>query len=420
MHKSIRVGHLLRKYNPLEWGGTETAVLNLLRGLDDNDIESVVFAPRCEPYPLQDDLYAQNGHQVRRFHAALPVWGITEAERQQQIAVGGNLLSWSAPIMLLLEPDLSIVHTHTLGRLGGIARTVARLRRIPFVVTIHGGYLDLPDKVRTQLVNKARRGLDYGKIAGLLLSSRRVVKDADAVITCNPREAELLREHLPGKLVIEMPHGIPMRDFTVDRRQAARHFLKDITTDKRLIVAIGRIDGVKNQAFLVAQMPRILQHHSDVALVIAGPVTDREHEKKIYQLIEQHHLAPHVHLIGALPFGDPRLIGLYQCAELTVMPSLSETFGLVILEAWSAGIPVLSSRTSGALQVIKDGHNGYLFDIESPQEFHQTIDKMLNDPASSKKMAAAGRKLARDRYDISTVALQFKELYQSLLERRTQ
>src|SRR5690606_36251059 len=106
---------------------------------------------------------------------------------------------------------LDLMHSHVLGRLGGVARSVARARGLPYVVTIHGGYLDLPTQVSEALARPLEGGFEYGKLFGVLLGARRVLRDASAVLTCNPREAELLQAHLPGQRIVNMPHGIDAR-----------------------------------------------------------------------------------------------------------------------------------------------------------------------------------------------------------------
>src|SRR5262249_17450270 len=90
--KSMRIAHILRKYNPAEWGGTETAVQQLLDGLRAHRTESVVYCPRTTQVQSVDPL-RDTGHQVERFRAFLPVWRIPAAQRRQLVSVGGNLMS---------------------------------------------------------------------------------------------------------------------------------------------------------------------------------------------------------------------------------------------------------------------------------------------------------------------------------------
>ena len=141
----MKVLHVLRKCDPAEWGGTETALHRLFSGLRDRAVESVVYCPQLEKN-LPKDPMVEAGFSVRRFRAFVPVFGLSEVRRRQLVAVGGNLMSFDLISALRREPKASVIHAHALGRLGGIALTIAKERQLPCVVTIHGGVLDLPEK----------------------------------------------------------------------------------------------------------------------------------------------------------------------------------------------------------------------------------------------------------------------------------
>jgi len=99
-----------------------------------------------------------------------------------------------------------------------------------------------------------------------------------------------------------------------------------------------------------------------------------------------------------------------------VLPSISETFGLVILEAWAAGTPAISSRTSGASALIEPGETGWLFDLERPESFHAAVDTvMLRQERVQHVVAMARERLVRD-YDTRVLAARLKELYEELTE----
>ena len=120
-------------------------------------------------------------------------------------------------------------------------------------------------------------------------------------------------------------------------------------------------------------------------------------------------------LTGGLPPGDPRLLGLLQEAAALVLPSVSETFGLVILEAWAAGTMVLSSRTSGPSALVRHGENGWLFDLDQPQTFHEALDRTLPEPELARQMVARGAAVAAE-HSLEAVAGQMKHLYEELSE----
>src|SRR5688572_28565587 len=208
----MRVAHVLRKYNPAQWGGTETAVKLLLDGLRQQGVAGTVYAPKLE-VPAVTDPIREAGHEVKRYKAFVPVLNLSDEQRSQLISIGGNLMSFDLFGRLLIERGLSVVHTHALNRIGGIALTVAKLRKIPLVVTIHGGVLDLPKNVQQTLSAPLEGGYEWGKVFGAVVHSRDVLKDADAIVTCNPREAELQREKWPNKRVIVQPHGVPIAKY---------------------------------------------------------------------------------------------------------------------------------------------------------------------------------------------------------------
>ncbi len=413
----MRVLHLLRKYNPAEWGGTETALQRLFEGLRPQGVDAVVYCPRNGEDHAGADPLADAGAVIKRFHACLPVWGLSPAQRKQFVAVGGNLMSFDLPVKLWREKDIQVVHSHTLGRLGGMARTLARRRRLPLVVTIHGGVLDLPAPLKAQMHAPLPGGWEWGKPFGLLFRARRVLEDADAILTCNPREAALLKEKYPAQRIQVQPHGVPVDRYQTDHRDAAYRAFPQIR-NKQVLLAVGRIDAVKNQGWVIEQMPMLIRNHPQALLVLAGACTDAAYGVLLIRQLQKLGLEQRVVLTGGLPPGDPRLIGLMQAASAVLLPSVSETFGLVILEAWAAGTLAIASRTSGALALIEPGRNGWLFDLANPLTFHAAVDQTLLDPMRAAHLAEAGRQLARSEYDTAVLAGRMKQLYEQLLAQK--
>ncbi len=410
----MRTVHLLRKFNPAEWGGTETAIQRLFNGLRECGVQSVVYCPRLGQESLQDPL-VDGGYDVQRFRAFVPVLGMSKERKQQLVSVGGNLMSFDLIKSLWREDNVSVIHSHTLGRIGGIALTVARKRHVPFVVTIHGGVLDLPEKVKQTFNAPVVGGWEWGKLFGLLFRSHRLLADADAIITCNPREAELWQEKFPSKRIVVQPHGVPTAEYERQCREQARAAFPQIG-GRDVLLSAGRVDPIKNQAWLLEQAPEIFRRHPYALLVLAGACTDQPYGEQIGRRIRELGLEQRVLLTGGLPPGDPRLIGLMQEARALVLPSLSETFGLVILEAWAAGTMVLSSRTSGASALIEHGHNGWLFDLEQPRTFHEALDRTLANSHSSREMAARGATKVREQFSVNALAVRMKRLYEELME----
>jgi starch synthase len=413
----MRVAHLLRKYNPSEWGGTESAVLQLTRAMGTQGVESVVYAPSLPADGYHADPFADAGFKVHRFRASIPMWGISQERRNEMIAVGGNVISFDLARSLLWDRGVDVIHSHAQGRLGAIGRMAARARNLPFVVSIHGGAYDLPAVTRAQLARAATGGWDWGKPIGLMLGARNLIGQADAILTLNPREAALIRKRHPDRKVFCESHGIATRDFMGDCRAQAMAAFPEIG-NRPVLLVLGRIDPTKNQDWVVAEAAELVRRHPDVLIVLAGACTNREYGKSLELRIARGGFHPNILVAGPIPSGDPRLVGLLQLSRALVLPSTSETFGLVILEAWAAGTPVVSSRTSGAMGLIDDGKNGLFFDLESPGTFHRAVDVVLANPQAARDMGLAGRQKAVSEYDTAVCAGKMRSLYEKLVEEK--
>jgi glycosyltransferase involved in cell wall biosynthesis len=409
---SCRVAHLLRKCDPAEWGGSEAAIERLCQGLQKHGVDSVIYCPRLD-YDLPHEPW-EHIACVRRFRAVIPVWGLRSEQRRQMIRLGGNLMSFELVGQLWREPNLKLIHAHALGRVGGIGLTLARMRRLPFVVTIHGGVMDLPCGVTGKVEEGGRSGFEWGKIFGLIFKARKILQEADAIVTCNPREAELLRGELPSKRIVVQPHGIPLALYRVNYREAALKAFPQLEGRQTFLCA-GRLDPIKNASWLVEQWPEVLRRHPKALLVLAGPCTDPFYGAELERRIHELDLTKHVLLTGGLPSADPRLVGLFQCARALVLASRSETFGLVIIEAWAAGIPVIASRTSGACALLQSPRDGWLFDLEKPEVFQRAMDDILLRPRLVSQAVATNNESVSE-HDQTVVGGRMKQLYDELTE----
>jgi len=410
----MRVAHILRKYDPVEWGGTETAIERLAAGFAGQGVASIVYAPRLLPPITAADPLEAAGCVVRRFRAFVPVWGIPAERKRQMVAVGGNVMSFGLIGSLWREPGLDVVHSHALGRLGAIGRVVARGRRLPFVLSVHGGAYDLPPALRQEFRKPAAGGWDWGRPFGLLLRARQLFAESDAIITVNQREAALIRERHPDRRVFVQPHGVPAARFAQQQRSAANAAFPALR-GRLVLLVLGRIDPTKNQEWLIAQAAELTRRHPQVLLVFAGACMNREYGDALRARITREGLDDCVQLAGNLPPGDPRLIGLLQEAQAVVLPSVAETFGIVILEAWAAGTPVISSRTSGAAALVEDGVNGLLFDLDHPASFHAAVDRLLANPAKRVEWGAAGRAKVVAEFDTAVLAGRMKRIYEEVI-----
>ncbi|CAN5861972.1 hypothetical protein BH11VER1_BH11VER1_19800 [soil metagenome] len=412
----MEIAHILRKYDPAAWGGTETAVLRLLSGLRRNGIESTVHCP--DSVRISDnDPFRTVARAMRPYRAFLPVARLSATQREQLYSWGGNLFSFGLLRHLLFDKPVHVIHSHALNRLAGIGLLAARIRRVPFVVTIHGGVLDLPASAHEQLTAPLRGGFEWGKALGWLVQSRNVLAKADAIITCNPREAELLRKRYPHQRVAVEPHCVPAERYGRDCRDAALRAFPQIA-GRDVLLKLARIDPVKNHEWLIAQLRRVIARHPKTLLVFAGSVTCPESNARLQEDIKRLGLQNHVLFTGPLDPGSDELVGLMQVARASLLSSKSETFGIVILESWAAGTPVLSSRTSGAASLIRHNQNGFLFDLDSPDTFHSALEAVLQNSTQRESIINTARTEVIMHYSIDAAARRMQSLYEELIRNR--
>lgn len=385
----------------------------LIQGLQQHGISSRVHAPH-HPNANDTDLLRAAGAEIQRYRAFVPVAGISAAQREALISWGGNLFSFDL-FWQLRASGADVMHSHALNRLAGISLLAARTRGVPHVITLHGGALDIPDEVNARLTAPLKGGFEWGKSLGMLVRSRRVLRNTDAIFTCNPREAALLQKKYPAQRIIVQPHSVPAAEYAIDSRGAARQAFPQIA-GRDLIIKVARLDPAKNLPWLVRQMPAIKRRHPRAMLVLAGAGTTQSVVEELHSEISRLGLSNDVLLTGGLGLGSAELIGLIQSARLLVLSSTAEPFGIVILEAWAAGTPVLSSRTSGAASLIENGRTGLLYNLDQAADFHSGIDTLMLNNKLHRHLRAEAREHVRAEFDVPTIGRRVARVYEELIE----
>ncbi|HSW10253.1 MAG TPA: N-acetyl-alpha-D-glucosaminyl L-malate synthase BshA, partial [Bacillota bacterium] len=122
-----------------------------------------------------------------------------------------------------------------------------------------------------------------------------------------------------------------------------------------------------------------------------------------------------VHFLGR----QERVVEILSQADLFLLPSERESFGLAALEAMACGVPVVASRTGGLPEVVADGEAGYLID---PQDLAGMVDAavaVLAEPATAERMAAAARRVAVSRFPTGKIVPLYEAFYRQVMESRT-
>lgn len=399
-----------RRFVADEWGGTETTILQTSRALQALGQEVQIFTSRALSTRRQERI---GGIPVKRFRYSYPYFGLSRQARHEMDRKGGNLLSLSLLWGLLREPGVDLLHAHSGKRLGGAVRTAARLRGIPYVVTLHGGHFAIPPGEMTQMLAPIDRTVEWGRIAGMLLGSRRVLADASAVLCVGADELEAARAALPTQRVELMPNGVDCAAFANGDGRAFRNAYA-IPAARRLLLCVSRIDYQKNQLGLVEAFAELLPHQPDLHLVLIGPITVASYHRRLRARIAELGLEQHLTLVPGLNHDDPLLTAAFHAADLFCLPSLHEPFGIVILEAWAAGLPVVASRIGGVPSFTVDGVDCLHSDPHDSSHLARQIDRLLRSPTLAQRLSAAGLHKARTEFDWAVISERLLRFYQSL------
>jgi glycosyltransferase involved in cell wall biosynthesis len=381
------VPQILRRFVADEWGGTESVVYNIAAQLEARGVRSPIITTDFLSVPGEERL---GDVQVRRFKSLLPWLGLSQQARHSLQLKGGSPLSFKLFQHLLCAPEVDVIHTHALNRLGGIARTAARLRGIPYVVTVHGGFTTLSAEQGQQMRDPTEGKLEWGKAFGLLLGSRRVLEDADAIVAVGCDEYQGLKQRYPEKEVLYLPNGVdPLRfehsEGHLFRQQAG------IAKDAPLLLCVSRIDPQKNQALLLRAFKRYLHYESQAILALIGPETVASYGDELRAYVKAHGLSEQVRIVGGMNYDDPCLASAFRAADVFILPSKMEPFGIVILEAWAAGTPVIASKVGGIPGFTQHDKNILHFGTEKEDDLIAQLLRLQRSPQLREELRRGGK-----------------------------
>ena len=407
----LSVVHVPRRFVTSDWGGTETLVQETVARLRQRGHDAEIWCPDALSTVPAEDV---RGVPVRRFPYFYPYLGLSAATRRQLDQAGGNLFSFSLMAALRGRPRLDLVHLHTGKRLGGIARHVARRRSIPYVISLHGGVVDVPAAEALRLTSRTRGSLEWGKLLGWWVGSRRVLDDAAAILCVSEPEARRLAETMPGRRVRFLPNGVDPQRFRQGDGAAFRR-AHGIAPDARVVLTVGRLDPQKDQVLAIRALQALRARHPQVHLLLVGFVTDDAYANGLREQIDAAGLQRHVTLIPGLPAVGPGLVDAYHAADVFLLPSRHEPFGIVILEAWAAGLPVVASDVGGIPGFVQPGVDGVLVPPGDLDGFVAALDGLLGHPESARDLALAGQRKAQERFAWDVVTDQLLAIYDEVL-----
>jgi D-inositol-3-phosphate glycosyltransferase len=236
--------------------------------------------------------------------------------------------------------------------------------------------------------------------------------------SCSVEAAQLadLYDANPQRVRVVAP-AVDHAFFAPGYRPQARRAL-GLPADVPLLLFVGRIQPLKGVAVAVRTLADVRRRHGDAQLVIVGGPSGphgEEHQRYVEELVSASKLSDAVHFVTPQP--HELLSTYYRAADVCIVPSRAESFGLVALEAAACGTPVVAAAVGGLTTLIDDGHTGYLVDSAVPADFAAAVCSVLDDPLAAGRMGSAAVVRAR-RYTWAQAAAMLRATYEELAAER--
>ncbi|MDR1767859.1 MAG: glycosyltransferase [Propionibacteriaceae bacterium] len=257
-------------------------------------------------------------------------------------------------------------------------------------------------------LSEGERPESPARIDGEAMLARR----SQAVVAISAAEAHTVIERCgatPERVHIVSP-GVDLELF---RPQGEGCWAKERGYANGYVLFAARLEPLKGPQLAieaVAQLPADIRPH----LVVAGdsPADYAGFPEKLRELAKSFGLEHDVTFVG--PQSRAALAALMRCARVVLVPSYSETFGLVALEAAASGTPVIASASGGLREAVAHGETGQLMDSRHPDDWGKALKRLLTQPGLLETMGVVARVHAR-RFDWDCAALRLQTIYQQLL-----
>lgn len=239
----------------------------------------------------------------------------------------------------------------------------------------------------------------------------RYMESYDAVITgCKKYKESLLKAGFRGKAYQQYPYINP-EEYSRPSYSKINQFCQKfgIGEDDEVVLVVARLDPMKGQDVAIKGLAHIARSFPNLKLVLIGDGSfsssrrgglglpkGMRWKKELDKLSKSLNVSDRAIFTGHVP--NEELESAYIRADVVVLPSVLEGFGLVVLESWQYKTPVIVSSESGAAELVEDGENSYVFDPSNPRELGEKIKTILSKPKLASEIAERGYESVKQCY----------------------
>ena len=270
-----------------------------------------------------------------------------------------------------------------------------------------------------EMKNRIARADEEREGAYRIEGEKQVLRRVDRVIVATIAELTQLRflYKADAKKLVVIPPGVDVSHFYPIPADEARSYI-GLKPEDRMILFVGRIEPLKGVDTLLEAMSCLQMKESrpvHLAIIGGDPAASPEmmnaEMARLKNLCEVLGLDQSVVFLGVRD--QDKLPYYYSAAEVVVMPSHYESFGMVALEAMACGAPVIASEVGGLAYLVRDGETGFTIPAEEPETLCEKLSWLLNDAELHAKMSAQAAAYAQD-YAWEKIAKQIVDVYEEL------
>ncbi len=385
----MKIAHVLRRISFNDWGGTEQVVWNIAKAQAKAGHDVRLFATSAL---AGEGLETVDGLEVRRFKPIYPWWPMSSRLVAELDLKGGNpFVPGLGRAIREWRPD--VVHCHAMARIAELCIRTAAKTGAKSVVSLHGGGANVPAAEAKSLKAPTRGLFPWGKLVDCAMGwIRRVPEDFGGIVCVGADEYE--RYKARHDHVMFLPNGV---DTSLFSRCAPR-------ASGERIVCVARIDRQKNQMMLVEALAR----HPSATVRLVGPVTQPDYKEELLRRARELGVDGRLSFAGALRPGSDELVNEYANADMFVLPSRHEPFGIVVLEAWAAGLPVVASDIGGLGRLCAEHPDAAV--VFAPGDDSALDAALAAASAKAEAMSRAGREAA-SQYEWSRLSAMLVDFY---------
>lgn len=378
----MRIALVPSAYVPLI-GGVEELTRRLARQLVVSGDEVEVWTTSVNGAPAEDEV---DGIRVRRFGMPMPP---ARLESLVRLPVGGGRsLAGLLRAARSFRPD--VLHVQCFSVNGAYATILSLVTRVPLVITLQGEtFMDDHDIYERAISLRGALRLGFRRAAAVTGCSQFVLDDAANRFGLREGNARVIYNGVEA--------------FEGDPTSVPLPF-------RRFVLCLGRVVPKKGFDLAIKAFSSVADDLPEVGLVIAG---GGPFQAQLAEYVTSLGMAHRVHFTGFLD--RTQVEWVMRHADLFVMPSRVEPFGIVALEAWRTGCPLIVSSNGGAPEFVRDGVNGIVVDPTDTARLAGAMMSLLEDRSLRERLVAGGAGSVRE-FDWHTITTEYRRLYEQALE----